>query len=403
MKLRFPTLLAAACALAASAPILRAQDSPDTAPAAENDAAQPDDPMLQAPDNVDAPPEDAKTTDSGLASIILEAGEGGEKPVPSDTVTVHYTGWTTDGKMFDSSVKRGEPTSFPLNGVIAGWTEGVQLMSVGEKRRFWIPAELAYGEKPGGGRPGGMLVFDIELLDIKEPAKPPEDAEKTAAGVAYKVLSEGEGKATPEATDLATFHFTASTMEGQTVQDTRRQPQAPTAPLDKLPPELGELLGEMKPGEQRRAWLPEPQAPGGFIVADLELVSYREAEPAPPVPDNVGAVPEDAEKTDSGLASVILSPAEKEDRPAASDTVKVHYTGWTTDGEMFDSSVTRGEPTTFPLSGVIPGWTEGVQLMSVGEKRRFWVPAALAYGENPGGGRPGGMLVFDIELLEIVR
>jgi len=80
---------------------------------------------------------------------------------------VHYTGWTTGGKMFDSSVVRGAPTSFPLNRVIKGWTEGVQLMVVGEKRRFWIPADLAYGNNPSPGYPSGMLVFDIELLKIE--------------------------------------------------------------------------------------------------------------------------------------------------------------------------------------------------------------------------------------------
>ena len=79
-------------------------------------------------------------------------------------MTVHYTGWSTDGKMFDSSVARGAPSSFPVNGVIAGWTEGLQLMVVGEKRRLWIPAELAYKGKRG---PQGMLVFDVELLAVK--------------------------------------------------------------------------------------------------------------------------------------------------------------------------------------------------------------------------------------------
>jgi peptidylprolyl isomerase len=80
-------------------------------------------------------------------------------------VTVHYAGWTTDGKMFDSSIPRGKPSTFPLNRVIPGWTEGLQLMVIGEKTRFWIPEELAYKGKPG--RPQGMLVFDVELLEIK--------------------------------------------------------------------------------------------------------------------------------------------------------------------------------------------------------------------------------------------
>ena len=82
-------------------------------------------------------------------------------------VEVHYSGWTTDGKMFDSSVTRGEPATFPLNGVIPGWTEGVQLMVVGEKTRFWIPGNLAYDNSPRPGAPTGTLVFDVELLSIK--------------------------------------------------------------------------------------------------------------------------------------------------------------------------------------------------------------------------------------------
>lgn len=360
--------------------------------------------MPETPADVAAAPADSTKTESGLASKVLQAGTGDANPTAADTVTVHYSGWTTDGKMFDSSVERGEPTSFPLGQVIAGWTEGLQMMVVGEKRRFWIPEDLAYGpEVPGSGRPGGMLCFEVELLGIKEVPKPPADAEKTAGGVAYKIIEEGSGE-NPGADHVVTFQFTAKTMDGETVQDTRKEQSPPSVPLDKLPSALGEIVAEMKAGEQRQAWLPEPQAPGGFIVADLELVSFKQAPPAPAVPEDVAAVPEDADKTDSGLAFKVLSKGDGKGKPKASDTVKVHYSGWTTDGEMFDSSVTRGEPTQFPLNGVIKGWTEGVALMVAGEKRRFWIPEDLAYGPAvPGSGRPGGMLVFDVELLEIVR
>lgn len=123
--------------------------------------------MTDTPADVNAVPADAQTTDSGLASRVIKAGSGLESPAAADTVTVHYSGWTTDGELFDSSVRRGQPTSFPLNRVIPGWTEGLQLMVEGETRRFWIPAKLAYGENPGGGRPGGMLVFDVELIKIR--------------------------------------------------------------------------------------------------------------------------------------------------------------------------------------------------------------------------------------------
>ncbi len=246
---------------------------------------------IAAPSDVAAPPADAEVTDSGLASKVLTPGTGKEHPAAADKVEVHYTGWTTDGKMFDSSVARGKRSSFPLNRVIKGWTEGLQLMVEGETRRFWIPENLAYGGR--AGRPAGMLVFDVELFGITPAPKPP------------------------------------------------------------------------------------------------------------PVPEDVAAPPADASVHKSGLASKMLVKSTGVEHPKASSRVSVHYTGWTTDGKMFDSSVTRGKPTSFPLNGVIKGWTIGLQLMVEGEKRRFWIPEKLAYKGQEG--YPAGMLVFDIELLEILK
>ncbi|MFL6278471.1 MAG: FKBP-type peptidyl-prolyl cis-trans isomerase [Vicinamibacterales bacterium] len=122
-------------------------------------------PSIPAPPDVAAPPPDAVRTPTGLASKVLSPGRGTRHPRPNSQVVVHYTGWTTDGKMFDSSVARSQPATMSLDGVIAGWTEGVQMMVVGEKRRFWIPAKLAYEGQPG--QPQGMLVFDIELIKIE--------------------------------------------------------------------------------------------------------------------------------------------------------------------------------------------------------------------------------------------
>jgi peptidylprolyl isomerase len=226
-----------------------------------------------------------------LATKVLTPGKGNVHPKDVDQVKVHYTGWTSDGKMFDSSVARGEPTSFGVTQVIAGWTEALKLMVVGEKRRMWIPAKIAYGETARPGYPAGQLTFDVELLEIisppetpKDVAAPPADAKKTASGLSYKVLKKGTGK----------------------------------------------------------------------------------------------------------------------EHPTATSRVRVHYSGWTKDGKMFDSSVTRGEPTSFGLNQVIPGWTEGVQLMVVGEKTRFWIPGKMAYGDEPKRpGAPSGQLTFDVELLDI--
>jgi peptidylprolyl isomerase len=240
--------------------------------------------MIPAPPDVAAPPADAVKSPSGLASKVLTAGTGKDHPAPTDLVAVHYTGWTTDGKMFDSSVAKGKPTSFRVSGVIPGFGEGLQLMVVGEKRRLWIPETLAY--KGRAGRPAGLLVFDVELIDIPTHAPadvkaPPADAKRTPSGLAYKVLVDGVG--------------------GR--------------------------------------------------------------------------------------------------HPKASSSVTVNYTGWTTDGKMFDSSMLKGEPISFPLDQVIAGWTEGMQLMVEGGKMRFWIPEKLAYKGEPG--KPGGMLVFDVELIKI--
>jgi peptidylprolyl isomerase len=121
--------------------------------------------MIPAPADVAAPPADATTTSTGLASKVMKPGTGTNHPTARSRVRVHYSGWTTDGKMFDSSVTRNEPISFGLNQVIPGWTEGVQLMVEGETRRLWIPEKLAYAGAPGA--PKGMLVFDVELIRIE--------------------------------------------------------------------------------------------------------------------------------------------------------------------------------------------------------------------------------------------
>ena len=241
---------------------------------------------IPAPPDVAAPPADAVKTASGLATKVLSAGSGEGHPGATDRVTIHYTGWTTDGKMFDSSVVRGAPATFPADRVIPGFSEAVRLMVTGEKRRVWIPEALAY--KGRDGSPKGMLVFEIELI----------------------------------------------------------------------------------------SFAPSPTAP----------------------PADVKAPPAAAKRTASGLAYMSLKEGTGTRHPMSTSRVTVHYSGWTTDGKLFDSSVEQGKPATFQLNQVISGWTEGVQLMVEGQKMRFWIPENLAYmGQKP----PFGLLVFDVELIEI--
>ena len=108
------------------------------------------------------------TTASGLQYTVLKEGTG-KSPKATDTVVCHYEGFLTNGTVFDSSIQRGEPAAFPLNGVIAGWTEGLQLMKEGGKNRFFIPYHLAYGEAGAAGSipPYAALIFDVELIEVK--------------------------------------------------------------------------------------------------------------------------------------------------------------------------------------------------------------------------------------------
>ena len=255
---------------------------------------------VEAPVAVDIPGEvvfgDCLESDSGLKWWVIEAGAVDlDSPKPTDTVTVHYTGWLEDGTKFDSSVDRGQPATFLLNRVIRGWTEGLGRMKSGGKYKFRIPAHLAYGSR---GRPSippdSTLIFDVELIDIMDYAKVP----------------------------------------------------------------------------------PMEQLPGNPVTGE-------------------------ATTSDSGLSWYDMTHGSGDQPAGATSTVEVHYTGWLNDGTKFDSSVDRGQPISFPLNGVIAGWTEGVSSMKVGGKRKLIIPSNLGYGPN---GMPpvipgGATLVFDVELI----
>jgi peptidylprolyl isomerase len=368
---------------------------------------------LPAPADVAAPPADAIKTASGLASIVLTPGTGTEHPSQNDSVKVDYSGWTTDGKMFDSSVsplqpgRRAEPITMSLGRVIPGWTEGVQLMVVGEKRRFWIPEELAYKGRPGA--PKGMLVFDIDLLDFTPGPKPPPDvaaapadAVKTADGLTSKITQKGTGKVHPAPSDGVRLNYSIWQPDGKMLDMSRDKPAV--RPVTGLSQGWTEGLQLMVVGEKRTFWVPASLAslpPPSIPVPDgvTMVVELLEILSAPKTPPDVKAPPKDAKVETDGLATKVLAKGTGTAHPTPQNGVSVQYAGWTTDGKMFDSSYTRGEPATFAVTGVIPGWSEALQLMVEGEKRRVWIPEQLAYKGQAG--RPQGMLVFDVELVKI--
>lgn len=233
------------------------------------------------------PPADAETTASGLAYQVLSEGTGTERPDANDLAVVHYTGWVAeDASVFDSSVARGTPALLPLEALIEGWTEALQLMTEGAEWRLWIPGSLAY--EGIEGRPQGMLVFDLELLEVR---------------------------------------------------------------------------------------------------------------PIPDVPENLPDPPADAERSRSGLAWKVLDEGSGDVSPRVGDTVEVHYIGWNREGQWFDSSYAKGKPAVLEFNSLIEGWKQALGDMVPGETRRLWVPAKLAYASDPS--KPQGPLVFDVELLEV--
>ncbi len=121
---------------------------------------------LPAPADLLTPPANATVKKSGLKYVVLKQGKGGKKPTRYDKVRVHYSGWTADGKMFDSSLLRNKTLEFELSRVIKGWREGLQYMSVGDKYKFWVPYRMGYGRRPRPGAPAGNLVFEVELFEI---------------------------------------------------------------------------------------------------------------------------------------------------------------------------------------------------------------------------------------------
>jgi len=231
-------------------------------------------------------------------------------------------------------------------------------------------------------------------------SSPPAAAEQDQNGLAWQTLTKGVKGGEISESAILKMRYTVWRGDGSVVTHVAA-PRVSMIPLRNMLPGWRQAAKTMAIGETRRAWIPSSLgggkiAEGDRFVIDTELLDVIRP-PVAPLELTEAAV--DATRTASGLAYKILRAGTGKDHPKKSSRVVVHYTGWTTEGTMIDSSVLRGEPSEFGLRDVIPGWTEGLQMMSVGELRRFWIPSRLAYGRTKG--KPQGMLIFDIELIAI--
>ena len=359
-------------------------------------------------------------TASGLEYTIKEKGNG-KTPKVGDKLVVHYTGKLTNDTVFDSSVSRGAPFSFKVGTgqVIKGWDEAFLLLQVGDKATIKFGPELGYGDRQSGAIPANStLIFDVELLDlIESPGAWDVKGKDTITmpnGLKYIKIKENKIAAQALPGNKVTLHYSGFFADGRGFDSSVERGEAFTVKIGsgQLIKALEDGIALMHKGDKTKFYIPYQLAYGeaghppaipakADLIFDIEIIDVQPV-PAPVLFDIAG---KEVKITASGLKYYEIVKSGNPIKAAASKAVKVHYSGYLANGKMFDSSVERGEPFEFVLgqAQVIPGWDEGIALMSVGDKLRLVIPYHLAYGEQ---GRPPMIpekaeLTFDVELVEV--
>ncbi|HEY1557098.1 MAG TPA: FKBP-type peptidyl-prolyl cis-trans isomerase [Kofleriaceae bacterium] len=372
--------------------------------------------QIAPPFDLKTPPPDAVKTPSGLVYKVVTPNATGAQPKRNDTVMVNYTAWKPDtGDTFYTNKQAGKPMPIDLADAAPAFVEALPLLHKGETAMLWVPPNIGFKTKPA--KPEAR-VYEIEIVDIKaapavpaDLAAPPATATATKSGAKVEVVKPGTGKDKAHRFDIVSYTYSAWDTTGRMFDTTemQRKPAMRSPPM-KLPQAWEDVLTDMVQGERVRFWIDAaklhgekekapPGLPEGQLCYEVEVTNIEKGVEPPPTPPDVAKPPGDAKKTAKGVFYKVLKTGKGGPKPQADSTVMVNYTGWTTDGKMFDSSTTSNKPAELSLSHVIDGWKDGIPLMSVGDKYRFWIPVDLAYKNRPGS--PAGMLVFDVELVEI--
>ena len=401
-----------------------------------------------------------QSTESGVYYSMDKQGTG-DHPVGNSIVIMNYKGYTLDGNVFDSSYDREEPLEISLENVISGWTEVGQLLQVGGKGTFILPSAIAYGERGSGADipANTVLVFEMELLDFYKPedkekrriekeqktieahlAKNSLTAQKTESGIHYIIEKEGSG-VHPAAEDIVRVHYKGTLLDGTVFDSSIERGEPIEFALDGVIKGWTEGIPLFSKGGKGTLFIPSHLAygsnprPGGkiksndvliFEVELLDIITAAEyaakegkkfheklAAHIAPAKEKMGAKDDaalqahikkhklDVQKTEDGIY-YIIEKAGGEKKPNITSSVTVHYTGLLLDGTKFDSSVDRGQPATFPLTRVVPGWSLGIPLFGKGGKGTLLIPSHLAYGERGAGGDigPNSCLIFEVEILD---
>jgi FKBP-type peptidyl-prolyl cis-trans isomerase len=381
---------------------------------------------------------EAKKTESGIWYVMETPGDTA-KPTDKSLVKAHYEGTLLDSTKFDSSYDRGQPLQFKLGQVIKGWQEAIKLLGKGGKGTFYIPSELAYGERGSGEKipANSVLKFVIELVDFEKILTAEEriaqdqatiiahlgsndiDAEKLPSGIWYTITKKADGKK-PSEKATVTAHYEGRLLNGEKFDASYDRGQPFTTTLDRVIVGWRIAIPTLAKGEKGTFYIPSALAygekgaganipPNAVLVFDIELMDFEEPMNANQQADKDDKIIQnflkkkgiDASKTESGIYYQITKEGNGES-PNIGSNVKTHYKGMLLDGKVFDSSYDRGQPLDFPLANVIPGWQQAIPLLSKGGKGTFYIPSGLAYGTRGAGGviPPNAVLVFEVELLD---
>lgn len=394
--------------------------------------------------------EGIKTTSSGLQYQIIKEGTGA-KPTLENSVVTHYTATFINDKVFESSIELGQPATFSLKNIIPGWQEGILLMSVGSRYRFFIPAHLAYGQNsPPSIPPNSTLIFDIELLDVK--IINDEEVGKSKMSYSYGYMV-GRSLANIDLSleEKNPSQFIQGFMKGfefskeevvsienylhariQSDEESKDEMTAKKIAFgigitssSGLATQVGAGLVDFdinglgfgySTAIQGKASMIEEEEMNSLLRAYFEplqqkMVAELQKKAALDAVANIALgekfLEENSKKEgvivmSNGMQYIIIKEGEGK-KPSIKNEVSTHYVGTLLDGSVFDSSIERGEPAVFSLEQVIEGWQEGIPLMPVGSKYKFFIPSNLAYGnEAIDDAIPAGsLLIFEVELLEI--
>lgn len=369
----------------------------------------------------------SRTTPEGLTILTYQAGEGAAANL-GDTVMAHYTGYTADGNIFDSSRDRGATFDFPVGQgqVIRGWDIGFGLLQPGERAVLVIPPDIGYGAQGSGASipPNATLYFDVELVDVVRPRQPVEisddDYQEIREGLRYAVMQAGNGDVVADGQialiDFALWDAASLELFGDSAQT--GQPLGFELGGELMFAALQDAVRGMQVGEQRQIFIASTELteaglpPGTDVIFEVELVEIGEAGPSEPSavdPNNFTEIDSGIEIPETNTEGETITQTAKilyQDVVVGEgkvlnegDTVTLHYSAFLEgDGSKFDSSYDRGTPLDFPLGfAQIPGFNEALPGATVGTTRQIIVPAAII--GDLGLGEPQG-IIFEVTILD---